>query len=102
MALNATTVVAAGADLAREGGVDAVGVRAVAGVLGVTPMALYRHVGSSDALHGAVIEALLVDLPRAGTGDDWQADVRAWAHAARTVFGRAPGLSRYVLLHWLD
>jgi AcrR family transcriptional regulator len=102
MALHAATVVAAGARLAERSGVDAVGVRAVAGELGVTPMALYRHVASSDALHTAVVEALLGDLPVARASGDWRADVRAWARAARDVFGRAPGLPHYVLLHWLD
>jgi AcrR family transcriptional regulator len=102
MALTAGSVVAAGARVAERVGVEAVGVRAVAGELGVTPMALYRHVGNSAALHAAVVATLVDDLPTASASDDWRADARGWAHAARAVLARAPGLAHYVLLHWLE
>jgi AcrR family transcriptional regulator len=102
VSLTAVNVVAAGARLAERAGVDAVGVRAVAGELGVTPMALYRHVGNSDALHRAVVETLVAGLPIAQATEDWRNDVRVWARSARKVFERAAGLPQYVLLHWLD
>lgn len=100
--LTTTEVVSAGATLASRAGVQAVGVRAVASELGVTPMALYRHVGDADALHAAVIEALLEELPVAHLRAGWQRDVNAWARAARRVLVSAPGLAHHVLLNWLD
>jgi AcrR family transcriptional regulator len=102
MGLTANEVVSAGTTLASRAGVQAIGVRAVAAELGVTPMALYRHVGDADALHAAVVAALLEDLPVARLRVDWQHDVRAWARAARRVFVSAPGLAHHVLLNWLD
>jgi AcrR family transcriptional regulator len=49
-------LIAAGAKLAEQGGPTAVGVRAAARVVGVTPTAAYRHFANADALQGAVKE----------------------------------------------
>ena len=49
-------LIAAGAKLAEQGGPTAVGVRAAARVVGVTPTAAYRHFVNADELHGAVKE----------------------------------------------
>jgi len=49
--------------LAEERGLDAVSMRAVAGRLGVTPMALYRHVGDKQGLLDGLVERLLDELP---------------------------------------
>ena len=51
--------------LADDDGFAAVGMRAVAQRLGVTPMALYRHVGDKEALLDGLVERLLteVDVP---------------------------------------
>ncbi|HET6729865.1 MAG TPA: WHG domain-containing protein [Jiangellaceae bacterium] len=49
-------LIAAGAKLAEQGGPTAVGVRAAARVVGVTPTAAYRHFANAEALQGAVKE----------------------------------------------
>src|SRR5258707_4038781 len=52
--------------LADERGLDAVSMRAVAERVGVTPMALYPHVGSKAELLDGMIGELLVQLSSAG------------------------------------
>jgi len=47
-------LIAAGAKLAEKGGPGAVGVRAAAREVGVTPTAAYRHFANAEALQGAV------------------------------------------------
>lgn len=50
---------AAAIDLADAGGLDAVSMRAVAERVGVTPMALYPHIGSKSALLEAMLTAVM-------------------------------------------
>jgi AcrR family transcriptional regulator len=99
--LSRESVVAEAATLASREGLDAVAVRSVARSLGVTPMALYRHVGDAASLRGGVIERLLEDLPDAACDPDWRGACIDWAFAARDVLARTPGLARFVLVEWV-
>jgi AcrR family transcriptional regulator len=101
MVLSGDVVVQAGAELAAKAGLGKVGVRAVAGGLGVTPMALYRHIGDGSSLQAAVVEHLLADLPEIPRRGAWDQRCREWAHSAREVLSRAPGLASHVLLNWI-
>ncbi|HEY7145935.1 MAG TPA: TetR/AcrR family transcriptional regulator [Streptosporangiaceae bacterium] len=78
--------------LADERGLDAVSMRAVAGRTGVTPMALYPHVGSKTALLDGMVGRLLSGLapPDAAAGPGWRQRLRALAHAARDLARRHP------------
>jgi AcrR family transcriptional regulator len=100
MALTRTAVVDAGTALARSAGVDGVGVRPVAAELGVTPMALYRHVRDAAELHAAVVEQALAAVPAVPVDGAWDDRCRRWAHGTREVFVGFPGLARIVLLDW--
>ena len=55
-------LIAAGAKLAEKGGPEAVGVRAAAREVGVTPTAAYRHFANAEALQGAVKDCTLDSL----------------------------------------
>src|SRR5512140_2580498 len=61
-------ILAAALALADDEGLAAVGMRSVAQQLGVTAMALYRHVGDKGALLDGLVERLLaeIELPAAG------------------------------------
>src|SRR5690242_5473679 len=68
--------------IADEDGLDGVTMRAVAARVGVSPMALYPHVGSKAALLDGLVERLLSELPRP-SGDDWRVGLRDMAYALR-------------------
>lgn len=95
--------------LADEKGLDALSMRAVAERTGVTPMALYPHVGSKAALLDGMLGRLLATMlppdmgaPDAGPGNpgpgdpataeapDWRGRLRAIAHLARGLAHRHP------------
>ncbi len=99
LALDRSAVLAAGCELARRDGIEALGVRAVAGSLGVTPMALYRYVSDATDLRDSVLAVLLESLPAPPVSLDrlpgWAAEFRGWLQEVR-------GLARVVLLRWFE
>jgi AcrR family transcriptional regulator len=92
-------VVSAGCELARRDGVEALGVRSVAGSAGVTPMALYRHVTDARDLRDAVLARLCESLPGRPESID---DLLRWAHDFRSWLLGIPGLPRVVLISWCE
>jgi len=70
--------------IADEEGLEAVTMRAVAARVGVSPMALYPHVGSKAALLDAMVGRLLDSLPRP-SGVDWRTGLRELAQGARAL-----------------
>ncbi|NGN70305.1 TetR/AcrR family transcriptional regulator [Streptomyces sp. A7024] len=74
--------------IADEKGLAAVSMRAVAQRVGVTPMALYPHVGSKAALLDLMVGRLLSMLGedpamRAAADADWRTRLRVFASSAR-------------------
>ena len=61
--LTRSRILDAALELAAAEGITAVTMRAVAAQLGVTPMALYRHVAGKQELLDGVVERLLEELP---------------------------------------
>ena len=86
--------------MARRDGLDAVTVRAVAGALDVTPMALYRHVGSAAGLRLATLDAILLQVRTPVEGSSAVEQLRAFATTARAVLRRYPGVAEAVLTSW--
>jgi AcrR family transcriptional regulator len=82
--------------IADESGIDAVSMRSVAEQVGVTPMALYPHVGSKAALLDGMLGRLLGQLlPESGTpvasdlaGQPWLERLGAIARGARQLAQR--------------
>lgn len=83
--INRDAVVRAAIALADKRGLGAVGLRQVAERLGVTPMALYRHVGDKDGLLDGMADALYaeIELPRPDE-DPWDG-LGVLAHSTRRV-----------------
>jgi AcrR family transcriptional regulator len=83
--LNRDTVLAAGLALADTDGLEGVSLRRIANRLGVTPMALYRHVEGKDDLLDGMADLMYAQLavPRGARG--WWEELAELAHSARRV-----------------
>jgi AcrR family transcriptional regulator len=90
-------IIAAAIRLADQRGLDAVSMRAVAERVGVTPMALYPHVGSKAALLDAMMGRMLGELlPASASREGWQARLSDLARAGRDLTRRHPWLATLV------
>ncbi|XVQ84762.1 TetR/AcrR family transcriptional regulator [Microbispora siamensis] len=78
--------------IADEHGIGKVSMRALAERVGVTPMALYRHVSDKAELLDGMVGRLLAGLlpPDAGKGQAWDERLAALGHAVRTMTRRHP------------
>ena len=88
-------VLAAALRLADARGLDAVTMHAVAKVLHVTPMALYRHVDDKNALLDGLVELLLTEVsPSADASQDapWDDRLVALAAGIRETARRHPAV----------
>jgi AcrR family transcriptional regulator len=88
-------------DLADDKGLDAVSMRALAERAGVTPMALYPHVGSKaallDGMLGRVIGRMVADEgPSWDSAADWRERLRVLMRGARQLAHRHPWVAALV------
>ncbi|SEG95263.1 regulatory protein, tetR family [Nonomuraea solani] len=88
--IDRAAIVAAALAIADTQGLAAVTMPSVATRLGVTAMALYRHVGGKEALLDALVEALLTETPLPPAGLTWQERLERLAHAIRATALRHP------------
>jgi AcrR family transcriptional regulator len=100
--LNQARVVDAAVTLVGDRGFDALGVRSVAGALGVTPMALYRHVGSAEQLTDEVVARIVERIPVPAGRGRFADRAGAWAVAARQALTAHPGTAAHLLTHWFE
>jgi AcrR family transcriptional regulator len=68
-------------------GLEALSMRTLAELLGVAPMALYRHVANRDDLIDGIVDIVFseIDLP---AGEDWRTAMRRRAISVRDVLAR--------------
>jgi AcrR family transcriptional regulator len=93
--LDRASVVEAARDLLDEQGIDGFSMGRLGDRLGVTAMALYRHVSDRADLERAVVEVVLADLGDAPSpADDWPEAVATWMHRVRDHWRRHPWLGR--------
>jgi AcrR family transcriptional regulator len=85
-------IVEASLAIADERGLAGLTMQAVAERLGVTPMALYRHIDDKADLLDRVVEALLTELPLPGPDLPWEQRLRGLGQAARKVARRHPSV----------
>jgi AcrR family transcriptional regulator len=100
--LSGERVVDAGARLVGQQGWASLSLRSVAGALGVTPMALYRHVPDSEALRRGVLDAIVGAAPSVCDTGDLEADLVGWARAFHAHLLRFPGVAGQLLTAWFE
>ncbi len=76
--------------MADEQGLAAVTMQAVADRLGVTAMALYRHVANKADLLDGVVESILLEVPLPDPADAWPDRLSALARGTRAAARRHP------------
>nr|WP_201470160.1 TetR/AcrR family transcriptional regulator C-terminal domain-containing protein [Microbacterium hydrocarbonoxydans] len=84
-------LIAAAADLADDGGLEAVTFRALGERLGVSPMAVHRASGGIDALRHAIIASVVDDaVGRLSWPEGWRGVVTVFAYSLRDLLLRHP------------
>jgi AcrR family transcriptional regulator len=73
---------------ADAGGLAALTMRTLAEMLGVAPMALYRHVANKDDLVDAMVDVVFGEIGLPAGGGDWQTSMRRRAIAIRDTLAR--------------
>lgn len=91
--LDIDRVVSTAVSLADSSGLARASLPRIAEALGVTPMSLYRHIGSRDELYG-LMEDVAYGPPPAVAALPWRDGLHAWAVALRSLFRRRPWLVR--------
>jgi AcrR family transcriptional regulator len=86
-------ILVAAVEIADELGLEAVSMRSVAERVGVTPMALYPHIGNKGALLDAMVGHLAGEmLPAMDAGDTWREQLSGLGYAALELSRRHPWL----------
>lgn len=73
---------------ADKGGIETLTMRRLAEVLGVAPMALYRHVANKDDLIDAMVDLVFSEIGLPSSGADWKTAMRQRAISLRDVLSR--------------
>ncbi|MDR7168669.1 AcrR family transcriptional regulator [Nocardia kruczakiae] len=92
-ALDVDRVVATAVELADRDGLAAATLPKIAAALRVTPMSLYRHIGSKDELLVLMADAGMGAPPELPS-DSWRSMLRAWALAQLDVHRARPWLTQ--------
>jgi AcrR family transcriptional regulator len=95
--IDRASILAAGAYIANHQGLGAVSMRAVARDLGVTPMALYRHVADKTALFEGLVDVVYEDVPAPPRDLPWRERIRWIGEAVRGAVQRNPGIAPLLL-----
>jgi AcrR family transcriptional regulator len=69
-------------------GLEALSMRTLAEVLGVAPMALYRHVANRDDLVDGMVDIVFSEIDLPSSGRDWRAAMRQRAISVRDALSR--------------
>ena len=83
--LDRESVLDAGIELADESGLERLSLRGLAERLGVTPMALYRHVQGKEDLLDGMADLLYAELELPDVTDDWWEALAGLARSTRRV-----------------
>jgi AcrR family transcriptional regulator len=83
--LDRDSVLRAGLQLAEDSGLESVTLRRLAAQIGVTPMALYRHVAGKEDLLDGMTDLLYAELDIPALEGDWWSELAALARSTRHV-----------------
>lgn len=84
--------------IARTEGLPKATMRAVGSRLGVTPMALYRHLSDRDELNRLVVDRIGAAFALDCTPDaDWEEKARSWARVQRAGLRDYPGVAAWLM-----
>ncbi|GAB3881206.1 hypothetical protein GCM10029964_036910 [Kibdelosporangium lantanae] len=86
--LDRDRIVATAVELADESGAAAVTMKAVGDRLGVTAMALYRHVGNKDGLVDLMLDTTTAEVPL--VAGEWRPALHALAWGTREMIKKHP------------
>jgi AcrR family transcriptional regulator len=81
-------VLRAAIDHADAVGLEALSMRTLAEVLGVAPMALYRHVANREDLVDGIVDIVFSEIDVPSSGQDWSVAMRKRAISLRDVLSR--------------
>jgi AcrR family transcriptional regulator len=87
--LSRETILRTAIEIADQGGIDKVSMRAIASRFEVTAMSLYRHVAGKDAILDGMIDQVVAEVALAEL-PDWKETVRTAAISTRDVLVRHP------------
>ena len=90
--IDRAAVLRASLAVADEHGIDALTMQAVAERLGVTSMALYRHVENKQDLLDGVVESLLNEIPPPSEDQPWDEQLSTMGQALRATARRHPSV----------
>jgi AcrR family transcriptional regulator len=94
--LSRDRVLRAAVALADEAGIDSLSMRRLAGVLGVVPMALYKHVANKEELLSGMVDVVVGEIDAPADDADWKTAVRRRILSARATLLRHPWASRVI------
>jgi AcrR family transcriptional regulator len=86
--LNRDRVLQAAVALADEAGLDGFSMRGLAQVLGVVPMALYKHFANKEELLDGMVDIVFGEMDSPSIGEDWRSALRRRAISAREALKR--------------
>ncbi|MCK9248270.1 MAG: TetR/AcrR family transcriptional regulator C-terminal domain-containing protein [Solirubrobacteraceae bacterium] len=95
--LDERQVVDAALRIGDEHGLDAVTMRRVGAELGVSPMALYNHVASKDALVDLLVDRSLRELPAVDPTGAWRVELRGFFTALHGLLTAHPAVAEAML-----
>src|SRR5215217_187443 len=90
--LSADVILRSAMEILDEGGFEALTTRRLAGRLGVTPMAMYRHFESKQALIDKIIDRATNQIPLPAAGSTPRETLSALAREIRTAVLRHASL----------
>ena len=97
--LSLDIIVGAAVGIIEKGGLGSLSMRQLAGLLDVTPTAIYYHVRDKGALLDLCAQAILARIPGTDPALDWPQRLRALILEQQRLFIRYPGLARFLLVH---